>query len=127
MRFLSTRVHGAIDYSTGALLIISPWLFGFADGGAAQWVPVVLGLSILLLSLLTAYEWGAVKAIPMPLHLGIDLASGALLAVSPWLFGFAALVWLPHVVVGLFEVTVSLVTRTVPDGHVQGQASGTLA
>ena len=42
MRFRSTRVHGMIDYATGALLIIAPWLFGFADGSAAQWVPILL-------------------------------------------------------------------------------------
>jgi hypothetical protein len=127
MRFLSTRVHGAIDYLTRALLIVSPWLFGFADGGAAQWVPVVLGAGIVLLSLLTAYEWGAVKAVPMPVHLGIDLASGLLLAVLPWLFGFAALVWLPHVLVGLFEIAVSLVTRTVPGAGAERQAHGNAA
>ena len=53
MRFLSTRVHGMMDYLTGGLLIIAPWLFGFADGSAAQWVPVVLGIGIMGISLLS--------------------------------------------------------------------------
>ena len=38
MRFLPTRVHGVIDYLWGVALIATPWLFGFANGGAAQWV-----------------------------------------------------------------------------------------
>ena len=46
MRIISTRIHGIIDYLTGLLLIVAPWLFGFANGGAAQWVPV-LGLAVL--------------------------------------------------------------------------------
>ncbi len=37
MRFLPTRVHGVIDYLWGVALIATPWLFGFANGGAAQW------------------------------------------------------------------------------------------
>jgi hypothetical protein len=32
---------------------------------------------------------------------GIDVASGALLALSPWLFGFADRVFCPHLIVGL--------------------------
>jgi hypothetical protein len=127
MRFLSTRVHGAVDYLTGALLIISPWLFGFADGGTAQWVPVVLGASVILIALFTAYEWGVVKIIPIAAHLGIDCATGLLLLVSPWLFGFAGLVWLPHVVIGAFEILVSLITRTHPGIDASRQAQGTAA
>ncbi len=30
MNVLITRVHGVIDYLTGALLIRAPYLFGFA-------------------------------------------------------------------------------------------------
>ena len=114
MRFLPTRIHGALDYATGVLLIVAPWLFGFANGGAAQWVPVVLGVGVIGVALLTAYEWGMARVIPMPVHLGIDLVSGLLLLVSPWLFGFAALIWWPHVVIGVLEVGASLITQTVP-------------
>ena len=128
MRFLPTRVHGVIDYLTGLLLVASPWLFGFADaGGAAQWLPVVLGAGAILYSLLTDYELGAVRLIPVPAHLGLDFASGALLAVSPWLFGFAGLVWLPHLLIGLFEVVISLVTRTRPGMDLGQTTRGTAA
>ena len=116
MRFLSTRVHGMLDYGMGVLLIASPWLFGFAGeaDGAATWLPVVLGLGVVLYSLFTDYELGAVRKIPMPTHLMLDLGSGLLLAVSPWLFGFADEVWVPHLVLGLLEVGAALVTQKYP-------------
>ena len=36
MKLLSTRVHGVIDYLMGVLLILLPFLGGFATGGAKQ-------------------------------------------------------------------------------------------
>jgi hypothetical protein len=66
-------------------------------------------------SLLTDYELGVVRMIPMPVHLGFDVAAGLLLAVSPWLFGFADRVWVPYVVFGLAEIAAGLMTRTVPE------------
>jgi hypothetical protein len=116
MRFLPTRVHGLLDYAMGALLVVAPWIFGFADdaGGAATWVPVVLGLGVIGYSLLTDYELGLARKIPMPTHLMLDLGGGVLLAASPWLFGFADEVWVPHLVFGVLEVGAALVTRKHP-------------
>jgi hypothetical protein len=37
MRFIPTRIHGFLDYAVGVLLIVVPWLFGFAAGGAETW------------------------------------------------------------------------------------------
>ncbi len=115
MRFLSTRVHGMIDYATGALLIVAPWLFGFADGTAAQWVPIILGAGILVMSLITDYELSLTRLVPMGAHLAVDGLGGALLAVSPWLFGFADRTYWPHLIIGIAEIGGSLVTRTRPD------------
>jgi hypothetical protein len=112
MRVLSTRTHGIMDYAMGILLLASPYLFGFATGGVKQWLPMILGLAMLGMSLLTRYEWGAIRVIPMPVHLAVDGLSGALLAVSPWLFGFAGVVFLPHLILGLIELGTSLLTET---------------
>ncbi|HEU0301205.1 MAG TPA: SPW repeat protein [Longimicrobium sp.] len=111
---LPTRVHGMLDYLLGALLIASPWVFGFGAGGAESWVPVALGAGIVLYSLLTDYELGVVKRLQMPVHLLLDAVGGLLLAVSPWLFGFDTLVWTPHVALGLAQVAIAAVTNTVP-------------
>jgi hypothetical protein len=115
MRFIPTRTHGVLDYVVGALLIVVPYILGFADGTVAQWVPQLLGLVAFGGALLTDYELGVMRVIPMPVHLGIDIASGVLLALSPWLFGFADRVFWPHLVVGIMEIGAGLTTRTVPD------------
>jgi hypothetical protein len=115
MQFIPTKIHGAVDYLVGALLIAAPWLFDFADGGAQQWIPIALGAGVILYSLLTDYEFGVMRAIPMPIHLLLDIAGGAFLAVSPWLFGFSDDVWIPHVVVGLIDIATAAMTRTQPE------------
>jgi SPW repeat len=112
MRFLSTRAHGVIDYLTGILLLAAPYLFGFATGGPEQWVSMAIGAGILVMSLITDYELSIARLIPMPAHLAVDGLGGALLAASPWLFGFSDRVYLPHLIVGLFEIGTSLMTRT---------------
>jgi len=133
MRFIPTRVHGMLDYLVGVLLIAAPWLFNFDRGGAETWVPVLLGASAIVYSLFTDYELGMVRRLSMPTHLMLDLGSGILLAVSPWLFGFSDYVWEPHLIVGLIEIGTSLMTRRVPDtghqahhgtAHASGRTSG---
>ena len=114
MNILSTRAHGVIDYLTGALLILAPYLFGFASGGVEQLLPQILGLAILGMSLITRYELSVAKIIPLGVHLAVDFAGGLLLAVSPWLFGFAEIVWWPHLLIGLMEIVVAAVTQRPP-------------
>ena len=114
MRIIPTRVHGMLDYLVGILLIASPWIFDFGDGGAKTWVPVVLGAGAIVYSLLTDYEFGIARVIPMPVHLMLDMGSGILLAASPWLFGFSDEVKWPHVILGLFEIAAAAMTQTRP-------------
>jgi hypothetical protein len=114
-RFIPTRAHGIVDYVTGATLAAAPWLLRFDDeSDAATWIPVALGAGALVYSLLTDYELGAKKVIPMDTHLKLDAASGVLLMTSPWLFRFSKRVWLPHVIFGAFEVMAALSTRQTP-------------
>lgn len=117
MRFIPTRVHGMMDYLVGALLIGAPWLFGFAGNEAATWTVVIIGAGTIVYSLLTNYELGAASLISMPTHLGIDGLAGIVLIGSPWLFGFAEVVWVPHVVIGIVEVGAALTTYRAPAAH----------
>ncbi len=118
MKFLPTKVHGVLDYLVGIALILAPMIFGFSDvGGAAVFIPRLLGAVLIIYSIFTNYEWGLFKVIGMPYHLMVDFAASAFLVLSPWLFGFhdqKKAAWLPHVVVGVVVILVVLVSQTQP-------------
>ena len=114
MRIISPRVHGALDYLVGALLMFAPELFGFADTPGVA-VPLIrsFGAVAVLYSLFTKYELGIVRLIPFGTHLRIDIGWGMLLAASPWLLGFAeqgAQVWGVAVAVGLAGMLIPCVS-----------------
>jgi hypothetical protein len=125
---IPTSIHGILDYLVGIALFFAPEIFGFSwYGGYATSIPRTLGVVIIVYSLLTRYEWGLVKAIPMSMHLGLDMLGGAFLAASPWLFGFrdqAANVWMPHLVVGLAEIAIAAMTSPVPRRVTQSNEPG---
>jgi hypothetical protein len=113
MRFIPTKFHAPLDYIVGAALIAAPWILQYSDITAATVLSVVLGIGLIAYSLFTNYELGVWKVAPMAVHNLIDIVAGALLAASPWLFGFAdestAAVFL--VVVGLAAIFLGLTTK----------------
>jgi hypothetical protein len=117
-KIIPTKIHGALDYIVAIALFFAPTLFGFkALGGPAVIIPMVLGVGLALYSLLTRYEWGVFKVLPMPYHLVIDFIAALFLAVSPFLFGFSSApinAWLPHVIVGLTVILVVALSQTEP-------------
>lgn len=123
MKFIGTKVHGYLDYIVAILLITAPWIFDFYQGGAESWVPIILGLTTIVYSLFTRYELGVSPKLNMSTHLTFDVISGLLLAVSPWLFGFAETVWAPHLIVGIFEVGVAAMTKVVPENKPRNVAT----
>jgi hypothetical protein len=117
-RIIPTRIHGLTDYAMGILLIISPWLFGFADETTAgTWIAVIAGVAILGLNAMTDHEVGLSRSVPMRTHLMMDAALGIVLIISPWVFGFAdegTNAWLPFVLFGLGELGAAALTDTEP-------------
>jgi hypothetical protein len=125
-RFIPTKFHAPLDYSVGAALIAAPWILQFSEHTGAAVVPIVLGVGLIAYSLFTNYELGVWKVAPMAVHNLIDVVAGALLALSPWLFGFAdesANVWVPHLFVGLAAMFLGLTTRQ--QGGYSYRTSGT--
>lgn len=127
-----------LDYPAGIALIAAPFLFGASDAGeAAVAVPVTIGGLILLQSLITDYELSVENALPLPVHLAADVVAGIVLALSPWLFGFADAglgYWLPYLLAGVGLAAAGLltqptraagpvVTRDVRHGHGPGDRS----
>lgn len=126
MKFISSKVHGVLDYIVAAALFFAPIIFGFQSvGGAAVVVPMVLGIALALYSLCTQYELGVLKLIDFQYHLAIDVIAAIFLAVSPFLFGFinqAPNAWLPHILVGVAIVLVVMFSRPVPESQMRNIA-----
>ena len=113
MRFLPTSVHGVIDYVAGIVILVLPWIFDWED--SAKVIMTILGLGVILYSLLTDYELGVARVIPMPTHLLLDALGGIVLIVAPFIFGIDdTTTRTVMIILGILEVGASLITQTTP-------------
>src|SRR4051812_19094974 len=104
MRIIPTKLHGPVDYLVGVLLILAPWIFSYSDVDGAKWTSIVIGIIVLATAIMTNYELGLMRVIPMHVHLMLDAGVGLVLVVAPWIFWYAdedTNVWLPMVIIGL--------------------------
>ena len=114
-RVIPTGVHGTLDYLASGVNLALPWLLGLNDAPWAVIVPRIDGVAGASYSLLTDYELGVFKVLPMPVHPTFDAAKGVFTASSPWLFGFAKKgirYWLPHVLMGTADVLAAITSKT---------------
>lgn len=112
-KLISTRTHGVLDYLTAGALFALPRALGWSDRVTGLLTGAAVGT--VGYSLLTRYELGVVKVLPMRAHLVLDALSGAALCAAPLLLPDEddevkqALVGL-----GLFELAASALTRPEP-------------
>lgn len=114
MKIIDTKAHGYMDYIMGIFLIASPSLFSLNLNAIESTIFYVVGATALLYSLLTNYELGLIKIVPMKAHLMLDIFSGIFLAASPWLLDFANSVYKPHLVIGIIEIGIAILTSSKP-------------
>lgn len=111
-RLISTRAHGVLDLVTAGTLVALPRAMGWSD--RVTKLLTMAGVGAVGYSLLTRYEFGLLKVLPMRAHLALDLASGASLCAAA-----AVLSDEPDEVrqallgLGLFEVAAALTTDPV--------------
>ena len=121
-----TRIHGFVDYLIGLALVVMPFVLG-RGAGPQTWLPVLLGGGLIVYSLLTESERGVVPLIGMPTHLVLDGLVGLFLASSPWLLGFAYLVWVPHLILGLALVGLATITQPMATRRTWDPASARIS
>ena len=108
---ISTKAHGFIDYMTAGLLVTLPRALGWSrqvthllDAAACTTVAY---------SVLTRYELGIVKALPMKAHLAVDaVQGGAMIGAAAFLEDEDPEVRATLAAIGTFELGVTLLTRT---------------
>jgi hypothetical protein len=101
-------MHGVLDYLSSAGLFALPRMAGW-DGGAKQ-VLTANAAGSLLYSLLTRYELGLLRLMPMSAHLTLDAASGAVLCVAGVQTDADKPVRAALMGPGIFEITVAFLT-----------------
>ncbi|MEZ0130597.1 SPW repeat protein [Flavobacterium sp. LBUM151] len=109
MKLIDTKTHGYLDYIVGIFLMVAPLILHLGRKSPEALVFYILGVTLIIYSALTNYELGFFKLIPMKMHLFLDVLSGIFLAASPWLLGFSDRVCLPHLILGIFEITAGLI------------------
>lgn len=121
MKIIPTKLHGAIDYAAVGALLTLPHVMGWSSNVTR--LLSASALRTLAYSLFTQYELGALRLLPMNMHLKLDGTSGLMLLVAPLFVGDSqakkALVAL-----GLFEVAMALLSEEESDVQV---GSGPLA
>jgi len=123
---ISTRMHGVLDYMTAGFLFALPRAMGWSK--TVTRLMDMAGMSATAYSLMTRYELGLVRVLPMKAHLAMDAMSGAAF------FGASAMLddEDPEVraclaSIGVWEIAAALMTRsespvrgTLPKGVRQG-------
>jgi len=117
LRVIPTKVHGAVDMATGPALIAAPTLLRMNGNKGATIPPRAVGAAALVNALLTDYEFGLKRLLPMRTHLALDAVGGITLAATPFLTRASkkgVRHWLPHAVLGANEVFLALTTKQRP-------------
>ena len=117
LRVIPTSVHGAVDHVVGPTLIAAPTFLRLPKASPEGLAPRLNGAVAALYSNLTDYELSLKNVIPMRVHLALDAVGGATLAAVPWLAGShkkGVRYWLPHTLLGAFEVGMALTTKAEP-------------
>lgn len=110
---MKTRFHGLLDFIIAILLILLPNLLSFPEG-APTTISTAVGVAIIVVGLMTKYEWGIVKVVPMNVHLAIDILLGFFLIISPWAFDFVQIISWPFAVFGSVEIIIAILTLGRP-------------
>lgn len=84
MKVINSKAHGILDYLTVVFLFLSPTLFGM-DGTLAT-ITYTLGVVHLLLTILTAFEFGFIKVIPFRIHGIIEIIVAIALGIVAYWF-----------------------------------------
>jgi hypothetical protein len=121
---VSVRTHNILDYVGAAVLVLSPFLFGFSDVETARNVFLFCGFGLALYSLITRYPISIAKIIPLGVHMVLDVLAGLFLMIAPSLFNYREfltdLQYGLHFVLGIGVIGLVAVTRRKTE-------SGTLA
>lgn len=110
MKLIDTKAHAAIDYGLGIFLLFVPYMLSLGQPSVQVNLFYISGSVLIVYSALTQYELGLLNLLPVGLHLVLDVITGLVLMASPWVFGFADQVFIPHLVLGFMLIVLAFFT-----------------
>jgi hypothetical protein len=107
------NLHAALEPLIAVIIIAAPWIFQFSETTTATVICVIVGVAMLLIGSLTDWRMSLVRLIPLRVHLMGDLVLGAVLVLSPLVFGFSDEGGPTRfmVIAGVLELMTALMTR----------------
>jgi hypothetical protein len=107
------NMHAALEPLMALLIIAAPWIFGFSDTDSATAICLLVGVTMLLVGSMTDWRMALKRVIPLRMHMMGDLGLGAVLLLSPLIFGFADEGGPTRfmVIAGVLELMTALMTR----------------
>jgi hypothetical protein len=112
VRLLPAWFHAIADYAVGLTLIVVAIAVGGSTGAVAT--GIVVGATVLLVSMLTKYPLGMAKVLPFTVHSAGDYLAAALLLVAPFALSFRSGdtgLTAFYIVGGIAVLAVSLITN----------------
>jgi hypothetical protein len=115
MAMIPTRIHGALDYAGGLILLTGRGPLASSDP-RGQAILRAAGAGMLATGAITDHELGIRRLLPMPIHLAGDAALGALLLSAPFTLrkGGRLSAWLPHAILGAGAIAAAALTDRAP-------------
>jgi hypothetical protein len=106
-------LHAALEPLIALVIIAAPWIFQFSETDGATVICILVGVAMLLLGSMTDWRMSLARLIPLRMHLLGDLLLGAVLILSPLIFGFADEGGPTRfmVIAGVLELMTALMTR----------------
>ena len=126
MRFIPTSVHGAVDQVVGPALVLTPTLLRLGRTSPEGLTARAVGGVETFYSNITDYELSVKNVVPMKVHLALDAAGGAALALVPQLTGArkrGKKHWVPHLAIGALEIGMAAFTKTEPPRPAERRAN----
>lgn len=126
MRFIPTSVHGAVDHVVGPALVLAPTLLRLGRTSPEGLTARAVGGVEAFYSNITDYELSMKNVVPMKVHLALDAAGGAALALVPQLTGARTRGkkhWVPHLAIGALEIGMAAFTKTEPPRPAERRAN----
>jgi len=112
VRVLPAWLHAIADYAVGAVLILAALIVGGSAGAVGT--GVVVGATVLVVSMITRYPLGVIKILPFQVHSAGDYLAAVLLLAAPFALHFrqsdSGLTAL-YVVAGIAVLAVSMITN----------------